>query len=331
MEKFDTEKESLNFFVKKGVNSKVNKDSLMAVYFRNNPYEKMHVYEFPLIKEAKYKNSSLTKYEIPQYIKGIPEDFSAICTAKEAGIIKNIIRKEEREKKKKIQSDLEIKKTNSKEKENNALTSNNNKNSSKNAELFNDIKRKNMLEEPVPNDMHKYCHLCKKQFDNYIRHINSKGHKDTSLKYSNTFKSIHDIFNRINSFWNNKKEKEDNISKKNNIGKKSNELSEIEEKNEYENENVNEFDNLKKRMMSQLNKSIKEGCQAKRKLFINNSQLSTAQSSPMLSIEPLKRRKRSNVKKSKSKSKNNNRNLNEFLIRGEYANNKKKDKEEKVF
>ena len=23
------------------------------------------------------------------------------------------------------------------------------------------------LEEPIPNEMHKYCHLCKKQFDNY--------------------------------------------------------------------------------------------------------------------------------------------------------------------
>ena len=32
--------------------------------------------------------------------------------------------------------------------------------------------------------MHKYCHLCKKHFDNYIRHINAKVHKDTSNKYS---------------------------------------------------------------------------------------------------------------------------------------------------
>ena len=135
--------------------------------------------------------------------------------------------------------------------------------------------------------MHKYCHLCKKPFDNYLRHINSKNHKETTLKYSDTFKSIKNVFNRINTFWEDKKNNnEQKQSKKNNT---SFNLTEIEEKIENDIEEINENQNLKMKLLSQFNPSTRDGCKAKKKILItNNSQLSTAQSFPMI---PPKKRK----------------------------------------
>ena len=211
-----------------------------------------------------------------------------------------------------------------KEKDNNSKDANNknNQNSNKKKDVSKEKKvnpmNNNNLEEPLPNEMHKYCHLCKKPFDNYIRHINSKGHKDTALKYKDTFNSIKNVFSRINTFWNNKKDNNENIQRKNNGNKKSNELTDIKEKLENENDILNEYDNIKKRMLSQLNKSIKEGCQAKKKLITIHSQLSTSQSSRMLA--PVKRKK--NNLKGKSKSKKN-KCIKEFLISGELINYKK--------
>ena len=330
VEKFNEQEDNIKFFSERGINSKINKEALIALYFENNDHNKMHAHEFPLIKEAKWRNGALTKYDIPQYIRNIPEEYSAICTLKEAGMIKNFKKKEEKEKekekKKKMQMDLEHFANNKeKEKENNSKEANNknNQNSNKKKDVskekkVNPMNNNNNLEEPLPNEMHKYCHLCKKPFDNYIRHINSKGHKDTALKYKDTFNSIKNVFSRINTFWNNKKDNNENIQRKNNVNKKSNELTDIVEKLENENEKLNEYDNIKKRMLSQLNKSIKEGCQAKKKLITIHSQLSTAQSSPMLA--PVKRKK--NNLKGKSKSKKN-KCIKEFLIRGELINYKK--------
>ena len=301
----------------------------------------MHLHEFPVIKESKWRIGAITKYDIPQYIRNIPEEYPAICTIKEAGMVKNIKKKEEKEKKKKIQMELELN-TNKKEKENNILTNNNkNKNNqlsckkidkSKEKEKGNSNNNTNIIEEPIPNEMHKYCHLCKKPFDNYLRHINSKNHKETTLKYSDTFKSIKNVFNRINTFWEDKKNNnEQKQSKNNNI---SFNLTEIEEKIENDIEEINENQNLKMKLLSQFNPSTREGCKAKKKILItNNSQLSTAQSFPMI---PPKKRKKNDVKgikdKSKSKkNKSNNKSINEFLIRGEFLNSKKNNNEIKSF
>ena len=316
---------------------------MIAVYLRNNSYQKIHLHEFPVIKESKWRIGAITKYDIPQYIRNIPEEYPAICTIKEAGMVKNIKKKEEKEKKKKIQMELELN-TNKKEKENNILTNNNknkinqlsgkkiDKSKEKEKEKGNNNNNINILEEPIPNEMHKYCHLCKKPFDNYIRHINSKNHKETTLKYSDTFKSIKSIFNRINTFWDDKKNNNDqNQSKKNNT---SFNLTEIEEKMENDIEEINENQNLKIKLLSQFNPSTREGCKAKKKILItNNSQLSTAQSFPMI---PPKKRKKNDVKgikdKSKSKkNKSNNKSINEFLIRGEFLNSKKNNNEIKSF
>ena len=288
--------------------------------------KKVHLHEFPLIKENKYRNVAKTKYDIPQYISDIPEEYPPICTLKEAGTVRNIKKKEEKEKekekKKKLKQDLEIN-NNSKEKENNTLINDSNKNSNKNCDISKETKGKkynNNLEEPLPNEMHKYCHLCKKPFDNYIRHINSKGHKETALKYTDTFKSIKNVFHNINSFWNNKKDNNGNVKNKTNIKYTSDNLDEIEEKVEFKNDNLNEVNNIKQRILSQIHQSNREGCKAKKKLIDNNSQQSTTQSSPMMVIG--KRRKNEvKINKDKSKSKKtkiNNKSIKEFLIRGEF-------------
>ena len=81
----------------------------------------MHFHEFPAIKESRWRNGALTKYDIPQYIRNMPEEYPAICTVKEAGMLRNIKKKEEKEKKKKMQIDLELNNF-KKEKENNSLT-----------------------------------------------------------------------------------------------------------------------------------------------------------------------------------------------------------------
>ena len=290
----------------------------------------MHFHEFPAIKESRWRNGALTKYDIPQYIRNMPEEYPAICTVKEAGMLRNIKKKEEKEKKKKMQIDLELNNF-KKEKENNSLTNTYKKSGSrKNLNISKDKKSNNnnisILEEPIPNELHKYCHLCKKQFDNYLRHINSKNHKETSLKYTDTFKSIKNVFNRINTFWNNKN---DNNSQSKSI-KSSHNLNEIEEKIENDIEELNDTNNLKIKLFSQINQSIREGCKAKKKILINNnSQLSTAQSFPMI---PPKKRKKNDIKgiKDKSKSKKrkiNYKSINEFLVRGEFTKNRKNEEE----
>ena len=63
---------------------------MIAVYLKNNSYQKMHFHEFPVIKESKWRIGAITKYDIPQYIRNIPEEYPAICTIKEAGMVKNI-------------------------------------------------------------------------------------------------------------------------------------------------------------------------------------------------------------------------------------------------
>lgn len=167
--------------------------------------------------------------------------------------------------------------------------------------------------------MHKYCHLCKKHFDNYIRHINAKVHKDTSNKYSAKFNDIKNIFKRINTYWDNKKKNninktENNIHMNNDAGK--------DNENILKDEDIDE-DSYKLKIFSQFNQNVREGCKAKKKILVaSSSQLSTAQSFPII---PPKKRKKNEIKnKSKSKKKNKlNKSINEYLIKGEFVNIKK--------
>lgn len=100
---------------KKGINSKVNKESLIALYLSDNIYQQIHFYEFPLIKNMKYKSGAKTKYDIPQYFEDMPDDFPIFCTIKEANTIKRIQNKiTEEGKSKKNKSDKDKDKENKK-------------------------------------------------------------------------------------------------------------------------------------------------------------------------------------------------------------------------
>ena len=153
----------------------------------------------------------------------------------------------------------------------------------------------------------------KKNFDNYIRHINSKIHKDNTTKYNNKFNDIKNVFKRINFFWQNKKDNESDKNKENKNDTKTIDREGLEN------------NNIKLDVFSQFNQNIREGCKAKKKLLIgNNSQLSTAQSFPVI---PLKKRKKKDIQfavdKTKEKRNKSNKTINEFLINGEYVYKKK--------
>ena len=284
---------------KKGIDSKVNKESLIALYLSDNIYQQIHFYEFPLIKNMKYKSGAKTKYDIPQYFEDMPDDFPIFCTIKEANTIKRIQNKiTEEEKSKKNKSDKDKDKENKKKKE--VRNSNN--------------KEINIQDEPLPNESHKFCHLCKKRFDNYILHINSKKHNENRNKQKDAFKNINNIFKRINNFWNNNEDKK--FENKNSISNISDLKKDFLEKEEDDN---NKF---KLKIFTQISQNVKEGCKAKKKLIINNSQLSTTQSLPI--IQPKKRKKNDIIK---NKSNINNKTINEFLINGKFVNIKKLDRE----
>ena len=284
---------------KKGINSKVNKESLIALYLSDNIYQQIHFYEFPLIKNMKYKSGAKTKYDIPQYFEDMPDDFPIFCTIKEANTIKRIQNKiTEEGKSKKNKSDKDKDKENKKKKE--VRNSNN--------------KEINIQDEPLPNESHKFCHLCKKRFDNYILHINSKKHNENRNKQKDAFKNINNIFKRINNFWNNNEDKK--FENKNSISNISDLKKDFLEKEEDDN---NKF---KLKIFTQISQNVKEGCKAKKKLIINNSQLSTTQSLPI--IQPKKRKKNDIIK---NKSNINNKTINEFLINGKFVNIKKLDRE----
>ena len=284
---------------KKGINSKVNKESLIALYLSDNIYQQIHFYEFPLIKNMKYKSGAKTKYDIPQYFEDMPDDFPIFCTIKEANTIKRIQNKiTEEGKSKKNKSDKDKDKENKKKKE--VRNSNN--------------KEINIQDEPLPNESHKFCHLCKKRFDNYILHINSKKHNENRNKQKDAFKNINNIFKRINNFWNNNEDK--NVEKKNSTSN----ISEL--KNDFLEKEEDDNNKFKLKIFTQISQNVKEGCKAKKKLIINNSQLSTTQSLPI--IQPQKRKKNDIIK---NKSNINNKTINEFLINGKFVNIKKLDRE----
>lgn len=305
------EQATFNFLTKKGINSKVNKESLIALYLHDNIYQKIHFYEFPLIKKMKYKNGAKTKYDIPQYFEDMPEDFPIFCTIKEVNTIKRIqnkiteVEKSKKNKIEKMEKDKDSEKGENKEKENRKKKEVRNSNN----------KEINILDEPLPNESHKYCHLCKKHFDNYLRHINSKIHNDNRNKQKDTFKNINNIFKRINNFWNSNEDKK--VINKNNNSKISE--SKIENILEKEEDDTNKY---KLKIFTQINQNVREGCKAKKKLMINNSQLSTTQSLPI--IQPKKRKKNDIIK---NKSNINNKNINEFLINGKFVNIKKLERE----
>lgn len=259
IEKFNLDDATFNYLVRHGLNSKANKESLIALYLSEDKHKKLHYYEFPTIKEIKWRSGAITKYDIPQYINDIPEDFPTFCTMKEFGIIKNYSIKLKKDK-----GIIDGNKSNLKFKEN------------KEDENFEKNNKKiNLLEEPIPN--HKFCQLCKKDFDNYVKHIKGQMHKDNEKKYTNKCNNIKNIFRRVNEFWENENDKKDKGDK--NTVPIDNII--ITEKNI-------EIAEKKFEMISQMNQNTCKGCNDKKiNLLGQNSQLSTSQS---FSIIPHKKR-----------------------------------------
>lgn len=130
-------------------------------------------YEFPKIEEAVYQEKSISHYEIPQYIQDIPEGFSIFCTLWEASKVKQYMQLSQEEQDKLGIGDNEEKDTE-------------------------DI----LLKEPIPKT--NYCNLCRRNFDDYLQHIDSIIHKNSINKNQMMINTAKDTFKRINQFWNNK-------------------------------------------------------------------------------------------------------------------------------
>ena len=69
------------------------------------------------------------------------------------------------------------------------------------------------LEEPIPRNDHKYCHICKTKFEKYIKHIKCFSHFENLQRNKPFFNRLKRSFERILNFWDFKKGR---IQKKNN-------------------------------------------------------------------------------------------------------------------
>ena len=196
------------------MNTNMNKDSLLAFYIPNSPTKKLYYYNFPIIRESKWRIGAKTKYDIPQYIDGIPEGFSIFCTTWEAGRVRRYQELEIESKnfmKNNFKEENENKDIKKMEEFNNTLE---NKILSKFIEMnknINDKQNNDELEEPIPNGIHKYCHICNINYDNYLIHIKSFDHFDNLKKNKYYFNNFKKSFEKINDFWKKKKIEKFNI------------------------------------------------------------------------------------------------------------------------
>ena len=223
---------------KAGLCSKSNMESLIALIDKT---KSLTYYSFPLIKKEIFRNNALTKYDIPQYIKGMPDGYSIICTIEEAAKIRNYEKKIE---KKEVEKN-DIEKTG-------------------NYELDDDF-----FKEPEPKKNNNYCHICRKKFDNYLKHIETDFHKKNTNNHFEAFKNIKNCFSRVNNFW-----------KENKVQSNENQKLQTEENintsnNDEENENKNKFELKISSQLSIHAYNIKEGCQQKKKFIPFTSELST--------------------------------------------------------
>lgn len=173
MNKLDKEEEALKYLIKHGLRETVNKESTIGLFLtNNNPMinNKLHYHEFPEIVESILKEGAITQYDIPQYIRNIPEGFSNFCTTWEAVKVKQYM------------ENYNI--SNAKKKDNISI----------NKEIQQDI-----FQEPVPKN--DYCHLCYRKFDDYLEHVNALGHKNYITKNPLIIDGIKNTFKRIINFW----------------------------------------------------------------------------------------------------------------------------------
>lgn len=299
VKKIDENESLITYFLKLGLKDNINLISSIIYQFPSISTKQFNYYEFPRIEEANFREKSISKYEIPQYIEEIPDGFSIFCTLYEASKVKQYIQLKDEEKEKL------------------GLIENEDKN-----------KDDDILKEPIPKT--NFCHLCRREFDNYLLHIESSIHKKSISNNQMMINTAKDTFKRINIFWNNKnnninsQEKiENNKLYSTSISSFSSAVSlfkfdetalkninncileqdnlEIENKNDKENQSENINKSKKKRRIK--NKNCFISPIKTEKLLINkfSSHLSSSQSSLNLFIN--KKRKDNNALKSEN---NNN-------------------------
>lgn len=178
VKKLDENEELITYFIKLGLKDNINLSSSILYHFPSIDNQKYKCYEFPKIEEAIFQEKSLTKYEIPQYIGDMPEGFSCFCTLWEASKVKQYIQLNP-EQQEHIGND-------EKEDKNNG----------------------DALKEPIPKT--NFCHLCRRKFDNYLVHIETETHKNNISKNPMTINTAKDTFKRINQFWEDKKNSNNN-------------------------------------------------------------------------------------------------------------------------
>ena len=201
----ETKGKEYDKLVKYGLPVTVNKDATIAILNNNGLSKKTIYYEFPRVKNNYLKHNK-SEYNIPMFFKHITSGFSLFCTLSEKKFIEKYY----------SQAFLE-------EEENN-----------KNED--NDISK-----SPKPLREHSYCHLCKRVFQDYVNHVNSKLHQDNYVNNKPVYGQIADCFKRVRHFWSKNEEKKIKI---NTI--KLDNISEIETKSFHEicNNNSTQTTNL---------------------------------------------------------------------------------------
>ena len=215
----------------------------------------MNYYSFPIIKKEKWLKGAKTKYDIPQYIEGIPEGFAIFCTTKEAGKVRKYQEQIEKRKNRNNKNELKLENDDMnkdmnedinrdvedmdvinkriiagamnnlyKKNDENENNKNNDKIKDKNKEEENkELKLSDELQEPIPRNDHKYCHICKTKFEKYLKHIKCYSHFENLQKHQTFFNCIKKSFDRIIYFWDIKNGRTPRIKNRNNSESNKNE------------------------------------------------------------------------------------------------------------
>ena len=118
----------------------------------------------PFNEKGNFGENKIGKYDIPKYCPKINEYFSLFCSYSEEKKIEREYPKEYLDKLSKIKKN----------------------------------KKKDFDFEQVPRKDHKYCHLCRVEYDNYLNHVlKDNSHKEKLKKNKPKFDRIIDTFRRI--------------------------------------------------------------------------------------------------------------------------------------
>ena len=161
---------SFNFFKEKGLNSKLNPKSTIAIILKHKNKDKDDLLKYHCFDNSK----SEIKNDIPFYHSDVPDGFSLFCNQLEYLQLMAFLAK----------------------------------NKNKNKVKKNNIENNDIIEsEPEPNKRHFICQICKAKFENYKEHISSIQHNQNKLKYTNTFLKMKLTFRRIVNYNESKKNK----------------------------------------------------------------------------------------------------------------------------